>query len=223
VVAVTLDRRRVAAVAAGPGAVPGEVRLALGAAARVDRLEVRWPDGSRQEIQDLPADRSYTIHPGRATPVPGLAHAAAPPPAPADEAPPPARPALPELDRPGSVGAWPVLAPGPTTLGQRLGKEATVLLITPGPCPACGVLTAAATGPLAGLRARGVAFLHLSTRGGPAVAPGWTALAPVPETPLGTEVRLLILGPDGRTVTTWMAALPDPLVLRHAVERLLEE
>ena len=34
----------------------------LGDAARIERLEVRWPSGRRQVFEDLPGDRRLTIH-----------------------------------------------------------------------------------------------------------------------------------------------------------------
>ncbi|RMG08602.1 MAG: hypothetical protein D6731_21555 [Planctomycetota bacterium] len=46
----------------GPfGASPLRLHLGLGSAERVARLEVRWPSGTRQVLEDLPADRRLTL------------------------------------------------------------------------------------------------------------------------------------------------------------------
>ena len=37
------------------------LHFGLGPHARIDRLEVRWPDGSRQTMTDVPADRRLVI------------------------------------------------------------------------------------------------------------------------------------------------------------------
>ena len=44
----------------------GDPRLhfGLGAAERVERLEIVWPGGGRQELADLPADRIYRLTEG---------------------------------------------------------------------------------------------------------------------------------------------------------------
>ncbi|MGQ9589813.1 MAG: CRTAC1 family protein [Planctomycetota bacterium] len=42
------------------------VHFGLGAAERVDRLEIQWPDRTREEFRDLAADRFYTIEEGKA-------------------------------------------------------------------------------------------------------------------------------------------------------------
>jgi hypothetical protein len=44
------------------------VHFGLGAAARVDRLEVRWPNGLVEEWRDLPADRIHRLVEGTAAP-----------------------------------------------------------------------------------------------------------------------------------------------------------
>jgi len=45
---------------------PGEAHFGIGAAAAVDRLEIAWPDGSRQEITDLPRNSTVTVTEGEA-------------------------------------------------------------------------------------------------------------------------------------------------------------
>jgi hypothetical protein len=42
------------------------VHFGLGAATRVDRLEVRWPNGLLEEWRDLPADRIHRLVEGTA-------------------------------------------------------------------------------------------------------------------------------------------------------------
>ncbi|MGQ9591572.1 MAG: CRTAC1 family protein, partial [Planctomycetota bacterium] len=42
------------------------VHFGLGAADRIERLEILWPGGTRQTIEDLPADRRYEIREGEA-------------------------------------------------------------------------------------------------------------------------------------------------------------
>ena len=44
------------------------VHFGLGAAARVDRLEVRWPSGLRETWQGLPADQFQTLREGSGQP-----------------------------------------------------------------------------------------------------------------------------------------------------------
>lgn len=41
------------------------VHFGLGDAGQIDRLEIRWPDGETQTLEDVPADRFLTIHQGR--------------------------------------------------------------------------------------------------------------------------------------------------------------
>jgi hypothetical protein len=82
------------------GSGPAEVHLALGRAERLDRVRVRWPDGSVQEVLDLPARRLVTIRQGsdrvalREVPRWTLEDSPASVPAPVDEpSPPPPAPA----------------------------------------------------------------------------------------------------------------------------------
>ncbi|MCK5799714.1 MAG: CRTAC1 family protein, partial [Deltaproteobacteria bacterium] len=57
---------RVVGFASGwPGAPPGWVHVGLGAALRIERLEVRWPDGRREVHDDLPVNRRIEIAPGQ--------------------------------------------------------------------------------------------------------------------------------------------------------------
>jgi len=44
------------------------LHFGLGAAVRVDELEVTWPDGAKQSMRDLPADRLVRIRRGQSTP-----------------------------------------------------------------------------------------------------------------------------------------------------------
>lgn len=46
------------------GMAPVDMLVGIGNADAIDRLEVRWPDGQRQEFVDLPADRQITITEG---------------------------------------------------------------------------------------------------------------------------------------------------------------
>ena len=39
------------------GQSSARVQVGLGSSTRIDRLEVRWPSGARQEFKDLPVDR----------------------------------------------------------------------------------------------------------------------------------------------------------------------
>ena len=41
------------------------VHFGLGAATRIDRLEIVWPDGQQQILNDLPVDRFMTIEQGK--------------------------------------------------------------------------------------------------------------------------------------------------------------
>jgi hypothetical protein len=41
------------------------LHFGLGSASRVDKLEIRWPDGSSQVFQDVAADRFYQIREGQ--------------------------------------------------------------------------------------------------------------------------------------------------------------
>jgi hypothetical protein len=42
------------------------VRFGLGAATRIDRLDVRWPNGREETWTNLPADRLHTLTEGTA-------------------------------------------------------------------------------------------------------------------------------------------------------------
>ena len=54
--------------------LPYALEFGLGGAERIHRLEIRWPDGGRQAILDLPVRRAYTVRRARE-----LAEAPAPP------------------------------------------------------------------------------------------------------------------------------------------------
>ncbi|KAF0244806.1 MAG: ASPIC/UnbV domain-containing [Planctomycetota bacterium] len=45
--------------------VPGDLHFGLGDAERLDRVVVKWPDGSEQEWKNLPTDRLIELHQGR--------------------------------------------------------------------------------------------------------------------------------------------------------------
>jgi len=45
------------------------VHFGLGAAMKVDRLEVRWPNGLEEEWVDLPVDRIHTLTEGSGSPL----------------------------------------------------------------------------------------------------------------------------------------------------------
>jgi hypothetical protein len=51
------------------GQGPVEVMLGLGSAKRIDRLQVRWPNGKTQEFTDLSADQTLIITEGQAVPI----------------------------------------------------------------------------------------------------------------------------------------------------------
>jgi hypothetical protein len=72
---------RVVGLASGwPGAAPGWLHIGLGAALRIERLELRWPDGRREVHEDLPARRLLQLSPQkppRWTALPKLTTAAA--------------------------------------------------------------------------------------------------------------------------------------------------
>jgi hypothetical protein len=53
------------------GQGPVEVMLGLGSAKRIDRLQVRWPNGKTQEFADLSADQTLIITEGQAVPITG--------------------------------------------------------------------------------------------------------------------------------------------------------
>ncbi len=56
---------RVVGLATGwPGGAPGWVHVGLGAALRIERLELRWPDGRRETHEDLPARKLIVLSPG---------------------------------------------------------------------------------------------------------------------------------------------------------------
>jgi enediyne biosynthesis protein E4 len=48
------------------------VHFGLGRAARVDRLDVRWPNGLEEQWSDLTADRVLTLKEGAGTPAPSV-------------------------------------------------------------------------------------------------------------------------------------------------------
>ena len=52
----------------GFGQAPAELQVGLGNAERIDRLQIRWPTGEIQELNDLPVDRKITITEGRPDP-----------------------------------------------------------------------------------------------------------------------------------------------------------
>jgi hypothetical protein len=43
------------------------LHFGLGGAARVDRIEIQWPSGTRQTLRDVPADRVAVIEEPRQT------------------------------------------------------------------------------------------------------------------------------------------------------------
>jgi hypothetical protein len=48
------------------GTGPIEQNIGLGPATRITRLQVRWPDGTNQEVHDLPVDRRHQVTRGTA-------------------------------------------------------------------------------------------------------------------------------------------------------------
>ncbi len=51
------------------GQSPACVHLGLGEAETVDRLTIRWPSGTEQELTELPGNRHYLVKEGEATPL----------------------------------------------------------------------------------------------------------------------------------------------------------
>ncbi len=47
------------------GSGPAEMILGVGEAKQIDRLTIRWPDGTVQELKHLPVDRRITVTEGR--------------------------------------------------------------------------------------------------------------------------------------------------------------
>lgn len=159
VFAQALERR---ALAASDGAATdrpwGEVRLGLGKAPRADRIEVRWPDGSLSELQDLDGGAAYSVSHGSSEPRPGLArqdaavaggHHTGPGGASAGHHPeggPRASPARPltlagfAFDRLPEIPVMPAQGPPsaqPRPLRSFFGKRGTLLYLPPSACPAC--------------------------------------------------------------------------------------
>lgn len=48
-----------------PGAPPGWIHLGVGEALRIERLEIRWPDGQRERHEDLPVRRRIVLVQGQ--------------------------------------------------------------------------------------------------------------------------------------------------------------
>jgi len=202
----------------------GEVRLGLGNAARADKVEIRWPDGQRQLVQDLNTQASYTIFKGVEDPTPGLSAKipAKARPAPPRRPPPPRRPGeLAGLPL-AKLGAFQVTPDrGPQTskpLRSFYGRAATVLLFPPTPCKACPAYGRKLSTLGRRWKRRGVSILIVSGKKLPRLA-GVTQLrtsAPL----VGTLSRLLVLDGGGRPQVVYLGRLPDPLVLQHHLVRL---
>ena len=228
VTAVGLGHRATGCVTGGTGGHPaGEVTLGLADAARADRVEIRWPDGQRQVVQDLNTGAGYTIYKGREEPSAGLSGSPPPPRTtpPVKPPPPPAKPGVIAGIALSKLGSLPVRARPtdrePRALSAFMGQRATVLLIPPTPCKACPAYGRE----LAKLGRRyhrlGVRMIWLTSAAPGRPTPrGLTRLLVAPETTRGSLSKLLILGANGAPHTMYLGKLPDPLVLEHHLKRL---
>jgi hypothetical protein len=219
--------KRVSVVLDGGTGGLGEVRLGLGAAPRADKVEICWPNGTRQVIQDLNTRAGYTIHRGAEDPVAGLGTGRAPPPTrpvarPSPPTPPP---------RPGTVAGVNL-----ATLGSRLvspaqgpaakrplkalyGRRATLLLLLPGSrCKACPAYLRNLSRLGRTWHGKGVAILVVGQTKQKNL-PWITSLRWLAR-PLSTLSRLLLLDGAGKVRVFYLAKLPDPLVLQHHLTRI---
>ncbi len=234
--------KRVSALLDGGSAGLGEVRLGLGSAARADKVEIRWPDGTRQVVQDLNTRAGYTIHRGAEDPVAGLGTGNLPPPStrPAPRPTPPPSPGTVAGVNLATLGNLSVTtahgAAKKSPLKERYGKRATLVLL---PCSGCkarptylrrlsrlgrtwhkrGVTILTVRHPLSPEQLRSP---RIKSKRRPIpwiTALKWTAgQGPVPvQTTLS---RLLILDAQGQVKVFYLAKLPDPLVLAHHLARV---
>ncbi|MFH2007341.1 MAG: CRTAC1 family protein [bacterium] len=227
VTAWSLGRRVSVNLDGGNGDGPaGEVRLGLGSASRADRVEIRWPDGQRQLVQDLNTGASYTIFKGVEDPTPGLSarRPAAPRTTPPRRPPPPQKPGelagLP-LEQLGGFRVVPPRGPSaPQPLSAFFGRAATVLLFPPTPCPNCPGYGRRLSQLGQRWKRRGVSILIVTPSKPTQRLVGVTQLRTAAGLPAGTLSRLLVLDSRGRAQVVYLGKLPDPLVLQHHLVRL---
>ncbi|MBI5482207.1 MAG: VCBS repeat-containing protein [Deltaproteobacteria bacterium] len=222
------------------GSGPAEVHRALGRTARLDRLRVRWPDVSVQEVLDLPARRLVTVRQGsdrvtmREIPRWTLEDSPASAPAPLEEAPatrpspPTSEPAAPP---PGAGLALPLIVRDllRRDLGlvdrngaparPRPGTAATIVYFTDGPGCARDLER------LTQLQRRLGTEVGLVGIQAPKAAPACPQrVAPVLVAPPGTLGALLpaavLYDRDGRAVWVQLG-LVDTAVLEREATRLL--
>jgi len=218
--------QRVSTVLDGGAGGTGEVRLGLGSAARADKVEIRWPDGTRQVVQDLNTRAGYTIHRGAEDPVAGLGTGKAPPPTrPIPRPVPPPRPGVLAGVNLATLGDLHVTnAHGPvskTQLRNLYGKRATLLLLPSTRCKACPAYLRKLSRLGRRWHKRGVTVLTVGN-GRPPTLPRiksikWTADGGPAQT---AHTRLLLLDSQGRLKIFFLARLPDPLVLGHHLQQL---
>ncbi len=218
--------KRVRTVLDGGAGGLGEVRLGLGAAVRADKVEIRWPDGAKQVVQDLTTRRGYTIYRGAEDPVAGLGTGKTPPvtrPIPAPV--PPARPGVVAgVNLATLAGLYVSNAHGPAAkseLRDLYGKRATVLFFPSTVCKACPGYLRKLSRLGRVWKKRGVRILTLHKKR-PRKLPWITALhfmagkGPA----ASTLTRLIVLDASGRAKVFFLAKLPDPLVLAHHLKLL---
>jgi len=225
VTAWALNKRVSVVLDGGTGGL-GEVRLGLGSAPRADKVEIRWPDGTRQVVQDLSTRAGYTIHRGAEDPVAGLATGEVPPKTrPVPRPPPPARPGVLAGVNLATLGELFVTnAGGPakkSALRSHYGRRATILLLSPSTCPACPTYLRKLSKLGRTWHPRGVTILNVGHKRPSKIvwikALQWEAgLGPAPS----AHTRLLVLDSKGRLKVFYLAKLPDPLVLQHHLTRL---
>ncbi len=235
--------KRASAVLDGGSSGLGEVRLGLGSAARADKVEIRWPNGTRQVVQDLNTRAGYTIHLGAEDPVAGLGAGKSPPPTtrPAPRStplPPPGTVAGVNLATLGDLSVATLHGPAKTSpLKERYGKRATVLLL---PCSGCKARPAYLR-KLSQLGRRwhkhGVKILTIRHPRSPRqprslvakanrrpipwiTALKWTA---DPGPSITSLSRLLILDAQCHVKVFYLAKLPNPLVLQHHLARITSD
>jgi hypothetical protein len=241
-VEATVDGRRVVrGLTPGTrlGSGPAEIHLGVGRSLRLARLVVRWPDGSRQVVEDLPVGQTLTVRQGsdqigiRAVATSRLGVAAETPAAEPGPAPAPASAPAPDPEAPeppsGGLGFVPwarglfaapaaltTLRGDPARLAAYAGTVAT--LVSFGGGRDC----AAQVGELAALRGRhaGVGLVVVAGDARPACAPaGATALlAPRMPPPILPATALYDRG--GRLVLLQLGVF-DPKALVKELEPLL--
>jgi FG-GAP-like repeat/ASPIC and UnbV len=237
VTAWALGKRASVILDGGAGGL-GEVRLGLGSAARADKVEIRWPDGTRQVVQDLNTRASYTIHQGTEDPVAGLGTGTAPPTRPTTRPTPPTPPGtvagvnLATLGDLGVTNAHGIAKKRP--LKALYGKRATLVLLPCSPCKARPAYLRNLSKLGRRWHSRGVKILairHPFLRPEPRSPRNISKRRPIRwitdlkwtsgQVPVqSTLSRLLVLDAQGQVKVFYLAKLPDPLVLEHHLTRI---